>query len=54
MNKNLPVFWQFIAHGGKDLILNSLKSPIEKLKIKAVLIIGSTISHKDNDITGKL
>jgi len=47
------VFWQFIDHGGKDLIINSLKSPIEKIKVKAVFLVCST-SHLGNDVVGKL
>ncbi|XP_015371594.1 PREDICTED: uncharacterized protein LOC107167177 [Diuraphis noxia] len=46
---NITVFWQFIELGGKDLIINSLKTPIDKLKIKAVFIICSTC-HMGNDI----
>ncbi|XP_060845081.1 uncharacterized protein LOC132924671 [Rhopalosiphum padi] len=49
VRQNIPVFWQFIELGGKDLILNSLKSPIDKLKIKAVFIICSTC-HMGNDV----
>ncbi|XP_026818948.1 uncharacterized protein LOC113557572 [Rhopalosiphum maidis] len=52
VRKNLPVFWQFIAHGGKDLILNSLKTTITKLKFKAVLFIYSTICHMGNEVAG--
>lgn len=46
---NRTVFWQFIDLGGKDLIINSLKTPIDKLKIKAVFIICSTC-HMGNDV----
>ncbi|XP_060844735.1 uncharacterized protein LOC132924437 [Rhopalosiphum padi] len=48
VHRNLPVFLQFIAHGGKDLILNSLNSSIYKLKIKAVLLIFSTVCNLGN------
>lgn len=49
IRENNVVFWQFIDLGGKDLIINSLKAPIEKLKIKASFIICST-SRMGNDI----
>ncbi|XP_060844727.1 uncharacterized protein LOC132924432 [Rhopalosiphum padi] len=47
--RNLPVFWQFIAHGGKDLIINSLKIPIDELTFKAVFIISFTCDMS-NDV----
>ncbi|XP_025206285.1 hsp70-binding protein 1-like [Melanaphis sacchari] len=39
---NISGFWKFIEVGGKDLIINSLKTPIDKLKIKAIFMIYST------------
>jgi len=51
--QNVHVFWQFIELGGKDLIFNSLKSPIDELKIKAVLLICLTC-HLSDAIMGKL
>ncbi|XP_060848133.1 LOW QUALITY PROTEIN: uncharacterized protein LOC132927594 [Rhopalosiphum padi] len=48
VHRNVSVFWQFIAHGGKDLILNSLQTSINKLKIKAVLLIFSTVCNMGN------
>ncbi|XP_026819793.1 hsp70 nucleotide exchange factor FES1-like [Rhopalosiphum maidis] len=50
VRQNIPVFWKFIELGGKDLILNSLKTPINNLKFRAVIFIYSTNSQMDNDV----
>jgi hypothetical protein len=51
--QNIPVFNQFFELGGKDLIFNSLKSPIDELKIKAILLVCSTC-HLSDYVMGKL
>lgn len=46
-------FWKFIDLGGINLIVNALKSPSDKLKIKAAFLIVSTCPM-GKDVAGKL
>lgn len=46
------MFRKFIDMGGNDLIVFALKSPIDKLKIKATFLINACC-HMGKEVVGK-